>query len=915
MILNRFAKSLVAVLVALLTTLGLTAIKSAVALDGKKFDPGLIISDSVFFDFGAMTAEDIQRFLDSQVPVCGSGPTGMPCLKNYKSDTPEKTADVGKCDYMPAQKNISAAQIIYNISRACGINPRVLLVTLQKEQGLVQARIPSPYMYRAAMGYGCPDSDPGICGKVWTGLFNQLYKAAGQFQWYGDPNGSFTYLKPGRTVSISYHPSASRNCGKASFTLKSQATANLYYYTPFVPNTAALANLRGVGDNCSSYGNRNFWRFYWDWFGSPIGGGFLLKSATSDPYFISNDVKYPLSDPALVKELGPLGPLGEISKEYLDSFETGIPLTRIIKTAPINNVSVYFFISGGKKYLIANCDQALNLGLNCQAAVTLTQVQLDALPTGAFRPDLTGIVKSAAVAPALPSYFLTSATKKYPVDCAKSHLLGFVCSTAKELSAAELDALPTVRLSAAALGISSTLNLADGSRVIIKNGQKREVLDDASLAAEGIVVSAPSPLKLSDFDYLPWGQPIALDGSLFVNRDLGREGLLSGGQFYDIDPATDKDIDFSKWFAKSKGTLGGPGLSALPATKPLASLVFDDKDQYWLLDKTGKTKVISTANWVNKAVEISAAVADKLPTNSAVITGSNFIQADSQSTVYLLQDGVLRATYNQADMEVFSAGLDSGEVIPVSVSGMSFIPKSVMILPTGLVVKNQQTGITGIIDSQSKMVSFSPNSLTLKLEEPRPLSTLQLIGYPSSATFGPYKLTCSGQIFVAANGLVHETSLEVAKELPGVSTKLSDASCAKLTFSNKSFGRYIGHKWIDPLTKKVIKKAYKIIKGKRLPFKSLAAYKLDNKTEPPIIWVDDAFVKNLPLGQEMSSTTVVQPKPDPKPTSKPKTYTIVAGDSLFLIATKFKTTVAKLMELNQLANADRIAIGQVLKLP
>ncbi|NBR78069.1 MAG: hypothetical protein EBT76_04660, partial [Microbacteriaceae bacterium] len=159
------------------------------------------------------------------------------------------------------------------------------------------------------MGYGCPDSDPGICGKVWTGLFNQLYKAAGQFQWYGDPNGSFTYLRPGRVVSVSLHPDASRNCGKKSFTLKSQATANLYYYTPFVPNAAALNNLRGTGDNCSSYGNRNFWRFYWDWFGSPIGGGFLLKSSTSDPYFISNDIKYPITDPELVKDLAPLGPL------------------------------------------------------------------------------------------------------------------------------------------------------------------------------------------------------------------------------------------------------------------------------------------------------------------------------------------------------------------------------------------------------------------------------------------------------------------------------------------------------------------------------------------------------------------------------------------------------------------------------
>jgi LysM repeat protein len=910
---SRLTKYLVALLIAGLTSFGLTAVTSANALDGKNFDPGLIISDSVFFDFGTMTAEDIQRFLDSQVPVCGSSSTGMPCLKNYKSDTPEKVAEVGKCQYMPAQKNISAAQIIYNIARACGINPRVLLVTLQKEQGLVQARIPSPYMYRAAMGYGCPDSDPGICGKVWTGLFNQVYKAAGQFQWYGDPNGSFTYLRPGRPVSISYHPSASRNCGKQTFTIKSQATANLYYYTPFVPNTASLANLRGTGDTCSSYGNRNFWRFYWDWFGSPIGGGFLLKSATSDPYFISNDIKYPLSDPELVKELGPLGPLGEISKAYLDSFKTGIPLTRIIKTAPVNNVSVYFFISGGKKYLIANCEQATNLGLDCQAAVQLTQVQLDALPTGQFRTDITGVVKSAPAAPALPSYFLVSATKKYPVDCTKSHLLGFTCTTAKALTTAELDALPTVRLAAAALGISSMVNQADGSRVYIKAGQKREVLDDASLTAEGIGTTAPSPLSLKDFDYLPWGLPIAMDGSLFVNKDLKRDAVLLGGQLYDIDAETRKDIDFTKLFRSSTGTLSTQGLSLIPEAKPLRSLVIDENSQTWLLNKDGKTKVESISTWVKSASEISNALADKFSTTDKVITGDNFIKADTQGTTFLLKNGIIRATFSAADRLVFAEGLSSPDVIPVSVSGMSFIPKSVMVLPTGLVVKSKKAGVTGIIDSAGGMITFNQNSMALKLAEPRALTTLQLLGYPSVGTFGPYKLTCAGQIYVAANGLVHETKLDVAKELPGVSTKLSDASCAQLTFTDKSFGRYIGHQYMDPVSKKTVKKAYKIVKGKRLPFKSLADYKLDNLTEPPLLWVDDAFIKNLPLG----STIVIKKPTDSKPdtVTQPKTYTIVAGDSLTMIANKFKTTVAKLMELNKLVNSDRIKIGQVLKLP
>jgi peptidoglycan endopeptidase LytE len=70
----------------------------------------------------------------------------------------------------------------------------------------------------------------------------------------------------------------------------------------------------------------------------------------------------------------------------------------------------------------------------------------------------------------------------------------------------------------------------------------------------------------------------------------------------------------------------------------------------------------------------------------------------------------------------------------------------------------------------------------------------------------------------------------------------------------------------------------------------------------------------LPLGNELGGA-VVKPVPDPKPEPNPNEYTIVAGDSLSSIAMKFNTTVTKIMNLNDIVNADRIRIGQVLKLP
>ncbi|MEN9753326.1 MAG: hypothetical protein RL670_1017, partial [Actinomycetota bacterium] len=59
----------------------------AAALSGSRFDPGLIISDSVFFDFGTMSVEAIQTFLDSKVPKCAAT-TGPTCLNKYVMDTP-----------------------------------------------------------------------------------------------------------------------------------------------------------------------------------------------------------------------------------------------------------------------------------------------------------------------------------------------------------------------------------------------------------------------------------------------------------------------------------------------------------------------------------------------------------------------------------------------------------------------------------------------------------------------------------------------------------------------------------------------------------------------------------------------------------------------------------------------------------
>ncbi|MGZ0711438.1 SH3 domain-containing protein (plasmid) [Coraliomargarita sp. W4R53] len=255
------AKALAALVASVLIAALLTFIPSTQAdaadLPPSILEGGYIISDAAFFDGDAMSASQIQTFLNGRVSTCT---TGYTCLKSYKADIAAKSADK-YCKALSEQKSVSAATIINKVAVACGISPKVLLVMLQKEQGLVTSTAPSSTRYGAAMGQSCPDT--AACDPRLAGFFNQMYGAARQMQIYTLNPTSFSY-KAGQINTINWHPNSS--CGTSKVYIQNQATANLYIYTPYRANVAALAAGYGTGDTCSTYGNRNFYNYYVDWF-------------------------------------------------------------------------------------------------------------------------------------------------------------------------------------------------------------------------------------------------------------------------------------------------------------------------------------------------------------------------------------------------------------------------------------------------------------------------------------------------------------------------------------------------------------------------------------------------------------------------------------------------------------------------
>lgn len=296
----RFGKYLPLYALCLIATVfAFSFVAQVSALTGSEWKAGRIIDDPYMYRASDLSVNDIQGFLNTKVGICDTQGTQGPyydkygnrwntradygrsagnpppytCLKDYSTTFASRSAD-SYCQAISGGTK-SAATIIYEVSNACDISAKALIVMLEKEQGLVSDDWPWNIQYRGAMGYGCPDTAP--CDAEYYGLFNQVYNAARQFKLYAAKPGDYRY-KPYQSNFIYWNPSSS--CGGSDVYIENKATAGLYNYTPYQPNTAALDRLYGSGDGCSAYGNRNFWRLFNDWFGPTRGVGYAWEEAS-----------------------------------------------------------------------------------------------------------------------------------------------------------------------------------------------------------------------------------------------------------------------------------------------------------------------------------------------------------------------------------------------------------------------------------------------------------------------------------------------------------------------------------------------------------------------------------------------------------------------------------------------------------
>lgn len=199
------------------------------------FNPNYLISDEELTDFFSMELGEIQAFLE----------------KGYLADY--KTTDID-------DRTRYASEIIWRAAQRNGVNPKVILVMLQKEQSLVTDDDPSQDQLDWALGYGvcddCSHSDPDI--QRWRGFAKQVNSTTLQIT-----EGYLTDLEEDGETTMGFAPGVACVIDDTLVVPANNATAALYTYTPHLE------------------GNENFSTIWQAWFGLNYPTGTLLQDNES----------------------------------------------------------------------------------------------------------------------------------------------------------------------------------------------------------------------------------------------------------------------------------------------------------------------------------------------------------------------------------------------------------------------------------------------------------------------------------------------------------------------------------------------------------------------------------------------------------------------------------------------------------
>jgi len=432
------------------------------------FNPNFIISDEEMQDADTMSKYDIQKFLDVKASY----------LRTYK------TTDIDG-------RTKTASEIIHNAAQTYQINPKYVLVTLQKEQSLITAQNPTQKQLDWAAGYAVCDScsmdDPNI--QKYKGFAKQVDNTAGIIRWYYENTDHPVVKQVNTPIKID----------SQTITPQSWATAFLYTYTPHL------------------HGNENFNTIWNDWFSQTFPNGTILKAVGKDDYWLIQDGKRKKFKnlTALLTRTTPQMAV-VVPEEQLASFsigaEIGLPNYSILKQGTkyylIDNYTIRPFESYGivKK-----------LGYNPQEIIEVSTGDIEGYEMGtAITAQNTSPSGKVVYIKEIGQYYLLKDDVLRP----------FISKTVVEASYSDLplekhtkSILSDYTIDRTPVNFKNgTLLRAEGSIFVMEDGKRRRISDDKTFLALGYKKSNIVEANALTALLIPRGEPVYLPSALEGNN-------------------------------------------------------------------------------------------------------------------------------------------------------------------------------------------------------------------------------------------------------------------------------------------------------------------------------------------------------------------------------------------------------------
>lgn len=460
----------------LLLTLSLLIPQLAIAQ--VDFNPQFIISDNEMFDYQGWTISDIQKFLEAR----GS------YLSNYQTED--------------LNGNIrTAAGIIYDSSQTNQVNPKYLLVTLQKEQSLITDDSPAQKQLDWATGYAvcdsCDRNDPKVAKH--KGFAKQVDDAGGIMRWYYQNKDFNSIIKKKDSVL---------SIDDTEVIPQSWATAFLYTYTPHL------------------HGNQNFWRIWQTWFSQNYPDGTLIKisdsSATStDIWLLQDGKKRKFKNMTVLISRANPKMIISVPESELSNYQIGpditLPNYSILKTEQ----GKYFLLDYDALRPFASSDTVAKLGYNPDEIIDVNSFDLLGYNNG---PEIsvsstapTGVIYQ--ISDMGNKHYLLKDNNFYPITETNLIASNYNNVPIEKHKKKDLEQFPII-YAAPVIKDGLLLQEQDTEQIyVIEKGKKRLLADADTFDAMGYKKENVVIVNLQTLMTVPDGEKIFVNANLLSSKD------------------------------------------------------------------------------------------------------------------------------------------------------------------------------------------------------------------------------------------------------------------------------------------------------------------------------------------------------------------------------------------------------------